>query len=133
MEGRAVRVILITLSAALTLLLCRSVQADERTPTNKEQLIAVWHWDKEWHGTWSFRPRTGPATIEFTRNGKIKTSDKTEGTYEVAGDVLKGKLAGMAFTWKVRQLSQDELVLEEGKVVAGAGKNRFSMKWFKKK
>jgi len=46
--------------------------------------------------------RTGPATIEFGADGKIKTSDKLEGIYDVDGDALMVMLgdAGAEDGWK---------------------------------
>jgi hypothetical protein len=77
--------------------------------------------------------RTGPATIEFTADGKIKTGDKLEGTYESNGDILKAKLADTAITWKIQRLDDQGLVLVEGKIGIVEGKDKFSMRWFKKK
>jgi hypothetical protein len=105
---------------------------EDRRPTSKEKLVGVWKWEEEWGGTWRFVPRTGPATIEFTNDGKIKTSDKVEGTYELDGDVLKARFAARAVTWKIRQLDNDRLVLVEGTLGVLDGKDRFSMSFFKR-
>ena len=87
-------------------------------------------WQEEWGGEWHLVPRTGPATIEFTKDGKIKTSDKVEGTYEVTGNVLKGTLEKKAITWKVSfHTDHKTLVLVEG----NDGKDKYSMRWFQKK
>jgi uncharacterized protein (TIGR03067 family) len=105
----------------------------QKQPTNKEKLIGVWEWQEEWGGTWRFVPRTGPATIEFTKDGKIKTSDKAKGTYQVDGDVLKVTFGERAVTWKIGRLDNQALVLEEGQFGLVDGKDKFRMRWFKRK
>jgi hypothetical protein len=106
---------------------------EEERSTNKEKIVGVWQWEEEWGGTWRFVPRTGPATIEFTTDGKIKTSDKVEGTYELDGNMLKARLAGRAVTWKTSRLDNSGLVVVDGKLGIVDGKDKFSMRFFKRK
>ena len=119
------------LSVALVALLGLGVSA--QAPTNKEKIVGVWEWQQQWGGTWRMVPRTGPTTIEFTRDGKIKTSDKAEGSYELDGNVLKAKLGEQTINWKIGRLDDIELVLKQGKLGIMDGTDKYSMRWFKKK
>ena len=85
----------------------------EKKPNNKEQIIGVWQWRRE-VGVWCYPPRSGAAEYEFTKDGKIKSSDKVEGTYELEGEILKVKLGGKSLTWTITRLNATELTLEEG-------------------
>jgi len=78
-----------------------SANSGEKVLTNKEKIVGVWQWEWEWHGLWRTEKQTGPAIIEFTKDGKIKTSDKMEGTYEVQGEILKAKLGETALTAEI--------------------------------
>jgi hypothetical protein len=121
------------LSMAMVVVLGAGLSAQNQAPTKKEKIIGVWEWRQEWGGIWHFVPRTGPSTIEITKDGKIKTSDKVEGTYEVDGDLLKAKLADKTVTWEVGRLDDQELVLVEGKLGLVEEKDKYSMRWFNKK
>jgi hypothetical protein len=67
--------------------------SDEKKPVDKEKLVGVWHWRQEM-GIWCYRTRLCAAKYEFTKDGKIKSSDDVEGTYEFEGQILKVKLGG---------------------------------------
>ena len=110
-----------------------AIQTAGNQLAKKAQIVGVWEWQQEWHGLWSFARRTGPARFEFTKDGKIKTSDNVEGTYEIAGDVLKGKLGEKAIALKIMRIDNEALVLYEGNLGVVDGRDRFSMRWFKKK
>ena len=127
------RHLLIALLTALAMPLCGPVAADEPEPTKRAQIVGVWEWQQEWHGLWSFDRRTGPARFEFTKDGKIKTSDNVEGTYEIADDVLKGKLGEKNIALKIMRIDNKALVFYEGNLGVVDGRDRFSMRWFKKK
>jgi hypothetical protein len=85
-----------------------------KKPSNKEQIIGVWQWQGEM-GVWCYPPRSCAAKYEFTKDGKIKSSDNVEGTYELAGETLKVKLGGKTVTWTIVRLDAAELVVEVGK------------------
>ena len=104
----------------------------EKKPVNKEQLIGVWHWQKE-IGIWCFPARSCAANYEFTQDGKIKSSDNVEGTYELAGETLKINLGGKTVTWRIVRLEAKELVLEVGKMPVWDGDDAWRMRYFEKK
>ena len=104
----------------------------EKKPIDKKQLIGVWQWQWEM-GVWCCPPRSGAAKYEFTKDGKIKSSDNVEGTYELAGETLKVKLGGKTVTWTIVRLDAAELVLEEGKMPVVNGEDAWRMRSFKKK
>jgi hypothetical protein len=119
------------LAACVMSTVAASIDSGEKTPTNNEKIVGVWEWTWEWHGLWRTERRTGPAVIEFTKDGKIKTSDKMEGTYDIQGDVLKAKLGETVITAKISfsvASLQSLNLTEEGEV----GKT-YRMRVFKKK
>ena len=104
----------------------------EKKPIDKKQLIGVWHWRYEM-GVWCNPPRSCAAKYEFTKDGKIKSSDNVEGTYELAGETLKVKLGGKTVTWTIVRLDAAELVLEVGKMPVWDGEDAWRMRYFEKK
>ena len=109
-----------------------SGESGEKKPIDKKQLIGVWHWRQEM-GIWCYRPRSCAAKYEFTKDGKIKSSDNEEGTYELAGEILKVKLGGKTVTWTIVRLDAAELVLEVGKMPVWDGDDAWRMRYFEKK
>jgi uncharacterized protein (TIGR03066 family) len=105
-----------------------SGDSGEKKPDKKVQIIGLWEWQKE-IAPWRYHPRTGAAKYEFTKDGKIKSSDKLEGTYELEGEILKVKLGGKSLTWTITRLNATELILEEGETQDDTWRQR----WFKKK
>jgi hypothetical protein len=90
-----------------------SVPSDSgEKPDNKEKVVGVWDWQQE-YVPWHYVARTGPATIEFTKDGKIRTSDKVEGTYAVDGKLLKVKLSNKTATWEILDLDGQRLLVIE--------------------
>jgi hypothetical protein len=104
----------------------------EKEPIDKKQLIGVWHWWQEM-GIWCLRPRSCAAKYEFTKDGKIKSSDNVEGTYELAGETLKVKLGGKTVTWTIVRLDATRLDLEVGKMPVWDGDDAWRMLLFEKK
>src|SRR3954465_9405023 len=104
------------LAAGLIVVLATATSdSGEKKPGNKEQIVGVWQWRQEM-GIWCYRPRSCAAKYEFTKDGKIKSSDNVEGTYELAGEILKVKLAGKDLNWRIVRLDAAELTLEVGKM-----------------
>ena len=104
----------------------------EKKPIDKKQLIGVWHWRLE-IGVWCVPPRSCAAKYEFTKDGKIKSSDNVEGTYELAGDTLKVKLGGKTLTWTIFRLDAKELGIEVGKMPVVDGDDAWRLRYFEKK
>ena len=104
----------------------------EKKPIDKKQLIGVWHWRQEM-GIWCYRPRSCAAKYEFTKDGKIKSSDNVEGTYELAGETLKIKLGGKTLTWTILRLDAKELAIEVGKMPVWDGDDAWRIRHFEKK
>jgi len=98
----------------------------------KQQIIGAWQWRQEM-GIWCYRPRSCATKYEFTKDGKIKSSDNVEGTYELAGDTLKVKLGGKTVTWTIIRLDAGELVLEVGKMPVWDGEDAWRTQFFEKK
>lgn len=93
--------------------------ADKKEPTNKEKIVGVWEPTKG-----DSLPKG--ATIEFTKDGKLKIAIKVEGktitadgTYTVDGDklttVLKDEGKEKKETVKIKKLTDKELVTEDSK------------------
>ena len=106
--------------------------SDEKKPVNKEQIVGVWQWRQE-IGIWCYRPRSCAAKYEFTKDGKIKSSDNVEGTYELVGEVLKVKLGGKDLNWTIVRLDAANLTLEVGTMPVWDGDDAWRMRFFEKK
>jgi hypothetical protein len=106
--------------------------SDVKTSVDKEQIVGVWQWRQEL-GIWCNPPRSCAARYEFTKDGKIKSSDNVEGTYELAGEILKVKLGGKDLNWRIVRLDAAELTLEVGKVPVWDGDDAWRMRYFEKK
>ena len=109
-----------------------SGDTSKKKPIEKKQLIGVWHCRQEM-GIWCYRPRSCAAKYEFTKDGKIKSSDNVEGTYELAGDTLKVKLGGKTLTWTIFRLDAKELAIEVGKMPVVDGDDAWRLRYFEKK
>ena len=106
--------------------------SDVKTSVDKEQIVGVWQWRQEL-GIWCYRPRSCAAKYEFSKDGKIKSSDNVEGTYELAGEILKVKLGGKDLNWRIVRLDAAELTLEVGKMPVWDGDDAWRMRYFEKK
>src|SRR4051812_42113381 len=106
--------------------------ADEKKPVDKGQIVGVWHWQLEM-GIWCYRQRSCAARYEFTRDGKVISSDNMEGTYELAGETLKVKLGGKTLTWRIVRLDAAELAVEVGTMPVWDGDDAWRMRYFEKK
>ncbi len=104
----------------------------EKKPIDKKRLIGVWHWRNEM-GIWCYRTRSCAAKYEITKDGKIKSSDNVEGTYELAGEILKVKLGGKDLNWTIFRLDAAELVLEVGTMPIWDGDDAWRLRSFEKK
>lgn len=121
------------LAAGLIVVLATATgDSGEKKPIDKKQLIGVWHWRQEM-GIWCYRARSCAAKYEFTKDGKIISSDNVEGTYELAGETLKVKLGGKTVTWTIVRLDAAELALEVGKMPVWDGDDAWRMRYFEKK
>lgn len=104
----------------------------EMMPIDNEQLIGVWHWQWEM-GVWCTPRRSCAARYEFTKDGKIRSSDNMEGTYELAGKTLKVNLGGKTVAWTIIRLDATEFVTEVGKMPIVNGDDAWRMRRFGKK
>jgi hypothetical protein len=124
------------LTASLIVLLVTapgdSGDSGDKKPIDNKQLIGVWQWRGEM-GVWCYPPRSCAAKYEFTKDGKIKSSDNVEGTYELAGETLKLKLGGKTVTWTIVRLDAAELIIEVGKLPVVDGDDAWRMRSFEKK
>ena len=121
------------LAAGLILVLA-TVPSDsgEKKSFDKEQIVGVWQWREEM-GIWCYRPRSCAAKYEFSKDGKIKSSDNVEGTYELAGEILKVKLGRKELNWRIVGLDATRLTLEVGKMPVWDGDDAWRMRFFEKK
>jgi len=71
--------------------------------------------------------------VRIHKDGKIKSSDNVEGTYELVGETLKVKLGGKTVTWTIFRLDAAELVIEVGKMPVWDGDDAWRMRSFEKK
>ena len=124
------------LAASLIVLLVTapgdSGDSGDKKPIDNKQLIGVWQWRGEM-GVWCYPPRSCAAKYEFTKDGKIKSSDNVEGTYELVGEILKVKLGGKDLNWRIVRLDAAELTLEVGKMPVWDGDDAWRMRFFEKK
>jgi len=132
-DGRGIMLTPRFLAAGLIVVLVTAPgDSGEKKPNNNEQIIGVWQWQREM-GVWCYPPRSCAAKYEFTTDGKIKSSDNVEGTYELAGETLKVKLGGKTVTWTIVQLDAVDLVVEVGKMPVVDGEDAWRRRSFKKK
>jgi hypothetical protein len=121
------------LAAGLILVLA-TVPSDsgEKKSFDKEQIVGVWEWREEM-GIWCYRPRSCAAKYEFSKDGKIKSSDNVEGTYELVGEILNVKLGRKELNWRIVALDATRLTLEVGKMPVWDGDDAWRMRFFEKK
>jgi uncharacterized protein (TIGR03066 family) len=99
--------------AFLAVGLLGGVQADEKKADNKTLIVGVWEVTKGTDG-----PPIG-ATLEFTKEGKVKMTAKRDGqevskqgTYTVEGDKVTVDGDGRKESATIKKLTEKELVLE---------------------
>src|SRR5262249_7255120 len=106
--------------------------SEEKKSFDKEQIVGVWQW-RGGLGIWCYRERSCAAKYEFTKDGKIKSSDNVEGTYELVGENLKVKLGGKELKLRIVGLDATKLTLEVGKMPVWDGDDAWRMRSFEKK
>jgi len=121
------------LAAGLILVLATFPRdSGEKKSFDKKQIVGVWQWREEM-GIWCYRPRSCAAKYEFSKDGKIKSSDNVEGTYELVGEILKVKLGRKELNWRIVGLDATRLTLEVGKMPVWDGDDAWRMRYFEKK
>jgi uncharacterized protein (TIGR03066 family) len=119
--GNIMRVLGLTLSMAVVVILSGIVSAEKKGTTNKEKIVGSWKLVK----TSTSDTKSVGGTIEFTKDGKYGATDKVgkagaPGTYEVDGDKLKvkikdtfGKGSEKEYTFTIKTITDKEMVLEK--------------------
>jgi uncharacterized protein (TIGR03066 family) len=115
------RVLGLTLSMAVAVILSGTVSAEKKGATNKEKIVGSWKLVK----TSTSDTKSVGSTIEFTKDGKFSVRDKVgnagvAGTYEVDSDKLKvkirdelGKGSEKEYTVTIKTITDKEMVQEK--------------------